>query len=259
MSARLQFHGAAVRLLPNIPRYLETSAELLQQRERQLGITFPAAVSEWYSLEGAVEILERYSNADSAFAIEQLGEPFDDWYGGGPRDFLSDKLLLFMHENQGVCNWAIKLTGVDDPPVVVEVDTSPDEKWLACADRFSTFVYCQIRDHLRPSVGVAAQEIELSEEDLRFLQSNFGEVHRTYGWPGRVNYRFESENAAILIWDGKDRGVDWLVSASSTPALKNVLTRIWACGSLAESLYGDGEAHEVLQELRSRAKTGQTR
>jgi hypothetical protein len=252
MSSQLKYHRDAAKLLPHMPRFSESAAELVEQREARLGIRFPESVREWYSLEGAVQLLERYSNDDSAFAVDELGEPFDDWYGGGQKDFLSNKLLLFMHENQGVCNWAIKLNGDPDPAVVVEVDTAPDAKWLHCTDRFSTFVWCQIWDHSQLAVGVSAQEIELSEHDLCFLRSNFQELHTTYGWPGSVNYRFKSENAAILIWDGEDRGVDWFVSASTATGLKKLLDKLWLCGDLARSIYGDGEADEVVRELRSR-------
>jgi hypothetical protein len=253
MNVQLKYHRDAAKLLPRMPRFSKSSEELVEQREQQLGIRFPESVREWYSLEGAVQLLEQYSNDDLAFPIEELAEPFDDWYGGGPKDFLSERLLLFMHENQGVCNWAIRLDSGPDPAVVVEVDTAPDAKWLACTDHFSTFVWCQIWDHSQHAVGVSAQEIKLSEPDLSFLRSNFQELHTTYGWPGSVNYRFKSEYSAILIWDGKDRGVDWFVSAPSASELNKLLAKIWHCGDLAQSMYGNAEAEEVLWELRGRA------
>jgi len=255
MSVQLKYHRDAAKMLPRMPRISKSSAELVKHREQQLGITFPESVREWYSLAGAVQVLERYSNDDDAFPVEELGKPFDDWYGGGPKDFLSENLLLFMHENQGVCNWAIKLDGGPDPAVVVEVDTAPDADWLPCTDRFSVFVWSQIWDHSQRAVGVSAQEIELSEQDFRFLTRNCQQLHTTYGWPGSVNYRFKSEDAAILIWDAKDRGgVDWFVSAPSVSGLRKLLAKIWHCGSLAKSMYGtDAKAQEVLQELRSRA------
>jgi hypothetical protein len=255
---QLKYHGDAVRLLPRIPEFSKSAAKLVQQRELQMRVCFPDSVREWYSLEGAAQILAQYSNDDLAVDIEDLGETFDDWYGGGPRDFLADKLLLFMHENQGVSNWAIRLDGSEDPPVVVEVDTAPNAIWLTCADRFSTFVCCQIWDHLRLGMRVSAQEIELSERDLRFLESNFHRLHTTYGWPGRVNYRFESRNASILIWDGKDRGVDWFLSAPTASELEDLLGTVWRCGNLAESMYGDGVAEEVLRRMRSGAAEHRT-
>ncbi len=253
MNTHTNYHRDAIKLLAKPPCFSQSAAEALQRREEQLGILFPASVREFYSLDGAVQLLRRYSNDDDPFDIDQLGEPFDDWYNGGPKDFLAEKLLLFMHENQGVCNWAINLDSGPDPAVVVEVDTAPNAEWLPCTDRFSTFVWCQIWDHSQLAVGVSAQEIELSEHDVRFLRSNFQELHTTYGWPGSVNYRFKSEHAAILIWDGKDRGVDWFVSAPSASELTKVLAKIWHCGDLAQSMYGDAEAEEVLRHLRRRA------
>jgi hypothetical protein len=254
MTFQLKYHRDAVALLGRAPASSNSAIDLLRQREDQLGVTFPASVREWYSLEGAVQILEQYSNADSPFEIEKLGEPFDNWYGGGPKDFLSEKMLLFMHENQGVCNWAIRLDNDADPPVVVEVDTAPNAKWLTCADRFSTFVWCQIWDHSQLAMGVSAQETDFFESDLHFLQSNFHQLPTTYGWPGSVNYRFKSEDATILIWDGRDRGVDWFLSSPSPSKLKDLLAKIWHCGNLAESMYGDGQAEEVLRQLRGGAE-----
>lgn len=253
MSVQLKYHCDAVKLLRRAPSFSNSAADLLRKREKQLRIKFPASVAEWYSLKGAVQILARYSNDDSPFEIEEFGEPFKDWYGGGPKDFLSENLLLFMHENQGVCNWAIRLDGGADPPVVVEVDTAPNAEWLPCADCFSTFVWCQIWDRSQLAVGVSAQEIELVKRDIRFLQSNFHQLYTTYGWPGNVNYRFKSEKAAILIWDAKDRGVDWFLSAQTASDLKELLAKVWNCGTLAESMYGDGEANDVLTQLRNAA------
>jgi hypothetical protein len=253
MAVQLKYHHEAVKLLPHLPEFSTFAADLLRQRAEQLRITFPASVREWYSLEGAVQFLYLYSNDDSPLKIEELGEPFDDWYGGGPKNFLSEKLLLFMQENQGVCNWAIRLDDGPDPPVVVEVSTAPNPEWLPCADSFSTFVWSQIWDRSQHEVDVSAQEIELLEVDLRFLRSNFHQLHTTYGWPGSVNYRFESKNATILIWDGKDRGVDWFLSAPSAAELKELLAKVWHCGNLAESMYGDVVAEKVLSQMRAGA------
>jgi hypothetical protein len=261
MAVQLKYHRDAVKLLCNAPAFSYSAADLLRKREEQLRIKFPASVTEWYSLEGAVRILAQYSNDNSPFKIEELGEPFQDWYGGGPRDFLSDKLLLFMHENQGVCNWAIRLEDSADPAdphVVVEVDSAPNAIWLTCADRFSTFIWCQIWDHSQLAVGVSAQETELIERDLRFLQSNFHQLPTTYGWPGRVNYRFESEKAAILIWDTQGRGSDWFLSAPTASDLKELLSKVWHCGNLSESMFGDGVANEILKKMRNGAALQKT-
>ena len=247
-----KYHGAALALLPKPPRFSESAAQALQEREEQLGIVFPESLCEWYSLDDAVGILGSYTADASVVDISQLGEPFEHWYDRGPKDFLSEKLLVFMHENQGVCNWAIKLTGDPDPPVVNEETSAPGAIWLPCADSFSTFIWCQIWDRVGPeSVGVFAQDRELSPKDLSFLKSSFHQLPTTKAWPGRSNYRFENDDGKIIIWDGEDRGMaDWFIYARTTPGLKRLLEKIWHCGRLAESLYGDGEGERVLTEMR---------
>lgn len=253
-SSTATYHRDALSLALEAPQFSEDASAAIREREVALGITFPDSVREWYSLDDAVGRLERYSNSDHAVPINELGTPFGDWYGGGPRDFVAEGLLLFMQENQGVCNWAFKLDGEPDPAVVVEVDTAPDAAWLPCADQFSTFVRCQVWDR-RPdyATGVAAQEEELSRFDLAYLRSHFREMPVTCGWPGHTNYRFENEHGGILIWDGgADRGVDWSIGSRSSSELHALLTQIWRCGKLSKSLYGNqADADSILELLRA--------
>jgi hypothetical protein len=251
MADELRFHRNVASLLREMPPVSRASVELIAQSEEQLGIRFPKSVREWYSLDGAVNILERHSNCDSPVGIRDLGKPFDDWYGGGPRDFVSEKLLVFMHENQGVCNWVIVLDGSSDPPIVVEVDTAPNDKWLPCSEHFSTFVWCQIWDHTSHSFGVMAQETELADVDIEYLASCFPRNPTTFGWPGKTNYRFGAQDSGILIWDGEDSGVDWHLSARTSHGLSKLIEKVWHCGELATTLYGDGESAEVLRAVRS--------
>jgi hypothetical protein len=252
----LKYHRDALRLALEAPRQSDNALAAIRERETELGITFPDSVREWYSLDDAVARLERYSNADRAVPVSELGTPFDDWYDGGPRDFVGEGLLLFMQENQGVCNWAIRLDGEADPAVVVEVDTAPDAVWLPCSDRFSTFVWCQIWDR-RPdyATGAAAQEEVFSPTDLAFLRSQYRELPATFGWPGHTNYRFENQHGGILIWDGgEDRGVDWLIGSPGPSDLKTLLKHILPCGTLAQSLHANQvDADRILATLRAQA------
>ena len=252
----LTYHRDVVTLLPKPPAFSASAAKLLDQRERELGIRFPASVREWYSLERAVDLLRQHSNSDEPVAADKLGEPFADWYGGGRRDFVADGLLVFMCENQGVCNWALRLDGNSDPEVVVEVDTAPNDEWLHCTDNFSTFAYCQIWDHRHAwvladgGISVAAQELALAEADLRFLKANFLQRPSTYGWPGKTNHRFEGQGGGILIWEGSDQA-DWFASAKTPASLRALLSQVWHCGNLAETLYDLApEAAAVLRALR---------
>ena len=88
----------AVALLPALPPFSGTAAEAFDRRGRERGIRFPDAVREWYSFDGAVDLLRHYSNADHPLPIEKFGEPLPNSYGGGPRDFLTQGLVVFMRE-----------------------------------------------------------------------------------------------------------------------------------------------------------------
>jgi hypothetical protein len=206
-----------------------------------------------------------------------LGRAFSDW---SPEhdpakpdrldDFVRAGLLVVMIENQGVCTWAVKLDGSDDPAVVVEVDSrrsgaTPSEvRWEPCAVSFSTFMYCRawdegcsLTDKPDKLVMAFAQDKALAPGDLEFLQSHFSEGPRTHGHPRATNYRFFTGNSAILIWDQGDyeRGgaADWWLAASSDEALLDVLHKVWHCGSLRETLYAnDPHSQAVLDQLKRR-------
>jgi hypothetical protein len=201
-----------------------------------------------------------------------LGREVSDWYTerddpAKPHqldEFIRAGLLVVMIENQGVCTWAVKLDGADDPPVVVEVDSrrsasSPSEvRWEPCAVSFSTFMYCRAWDHgLNGKLVMAfAQDKALAPSDLEFLHSHFSEGPRTHGHAGATNYRFFTDSSAILIWDQEDyeRGgaADWWLVASSEEALRDLLHTVWHCGSLNETLYANDRHSQAVLDLLKR-------
>jgi hypothetical protein len=73
-------------------------------RGRELGIQIPAAVAEWYAIDGAAEYLAEHSTNDIV-PIEELG------LAAGGRDLAARRLLLAV-ENQYCCDWVVSL-----PPV----------------------------------------------------------------------------------------------------------------------------------------------
>ncbi len=246
---KLRFHQAAVDLLPKPPKFSAKAAQALDRREKKLGIRFPAAVREWYSLEGADELLRKYSNADFPIALADLGMPLKNWYGLPSRDFVPAKLLLLMNENQGVANWAVRLEGGDDPEVVVEVDTAPHEVWHPHAETFSTFIYTRIWDWRDSPLGLSAQDTETGAADLEFLRAQFKEGPRTWCHPGRTNYRFAGEAGSILLWEGEGQ-TDWFLRAESEEALEALVRQVLDRGGLRTSLYGnDDRASTVLARL----------
>jgi hypothetical protein len=206
--------------------------------------------------------------------VQDLGRPFWDWlypehdHSAEPHQLdglVQAGLLVVMIENQGVCTWAVKLDGSDDPPVVVEVDSinsadSPSEvRWEPCAASFSTFLYCRAWDHgcwlTGEPVVAFAEDKALAPGDLKFLQSHFSEGPRTHGHPGATNYRFFTGNSAILIRDQGDYegggAADWILGASSDEALLNLVHSVWHCGSLRETLCAnDPRSRAVLDRLK---------
>jgi hypothetical protein len=253
MSSR--FHQEALQRLaiPHLPDV--TRAAALTQRAAALGVKLPASFVEWYAMRDGIELLARNSNTDDPVAIEELGESLE-WRWDVTHDLVQEEgLLLFMVENQAVCIWALRLDAGDDPPVVVARD--PDLEWRACAERFSTFIGCQVWDHHEVlsedarRILLAAQASALEEKDLAFLRSRFSENPTTHGWPGDNQYRFERGDARVLIWDSEDQA-DWWVSATTEASLASLARELWGCAGLSGFLYSnDLRGQRVLQSLRS--------
>jgi len=84
-------------------------------------------VREWYEQEDACRLLLYYSNGDPLLEIAELCAPLHDTHRGGPHDLFARGLLPFRFENQGVCVWAVQLSGSDDPPVVVDLEIRGQE------------------------------------------------------------------------------------------------------------------------------------
>lgn len=248
---RLRFHQAAVELLPEAPQFSPENANLLDAREKKLGIAFPAAVREWYSLEGPDDLLREHSNADFPTALGDLGEPIPDWYGSGTRDFVAQKLLHVLNENQGSANWAVRLDGGDDPEVVVEVETAPDEVWLPHVEKFSAFIFTRIWDWRLYPFQLQARDGKLESRDLGFLRKNLQEGPRTYHWPGRTNHRFTGPGGRVLVWDDEEGQADWHLLAESEGGLEALARTVWGCGGLKGSLQAsDDRAAGVLKKIR---------
>ena len=234
----LKYHQKTFNLLRKKPVISSEAVNLVNQYENKFGIKLPAAVREWYSLDGAVDILEKICSI-IPISINISEQKFSNWYDSGPYDFISNGLLLIAREVQGVANWAIKLDGTDDPPVLIEVDTAPNMIWNTYIEHFSDFIYVTVWDSfydLSPrELTLSAQDKKISNRDLDFLKHNFNQECCTHYWPGQNNYRFFKEDKCILIWDGKDEA-DWFIWAKSKDSLRELVKIILDCGTLRETL-----------------------
>lgn len=141
--ASLHFHQELFDGLGLEPRVSQQSLAVIAEREKVCGVKFPAAVTEWLSLEGVFELFRNHTNEDGLVtnntkdarqALARLGNPEETSQGW----------LRVAVENQGVVAWYVKLDGSEDPPVFHNNDdwSSPlgQVKWVACADRFSTYL-----------------------------------------------------------------------------------------------------------------------
>jgi hypothetical protein len=264
----LRFQAATFELIGIGPRLSRTALALWKRRERACGITFPASVREWYTFGGPK--LGRHigcgRRTDYMLSLRELGEPISDWYGKPNADFVHAGLLLVICENQGVCNWAVVLDGSEDPPVVVEVDSSDKAKslakirWERCAASFSLFLQSRAWDHghsLRhPRLALCAHDAPLTPRDLRLLRATFSEGPQTFGHPGVKNYRFYAEDCSLIIWDGEGRTgqSDWFLLAASDQAMMRLLRQVGRCGALVQTLYADADdlrSARLLERVRA--------
>jgi hypothetical protein len=251
------FHAPALERLRLDYSPEPAAMRALMKRGGELGISIPASFVEWFGMRDGVALLRRCSNGDHPLALDRLGEPCE-WRWDEPHDLVRNGLLHFMVENQAVSIWAIRLDAGDDPPVLVARD--PELEWRACADRFSTFIGCQVWDHLEvlgdatgDSAGILllqAQDEELRDADLALLRQRFDQRPTTHGWPGDHQYRFELDEGHVLLWDGEGQA-DWFVAARSEAGLARVVRKVWGCGRLRETFYtNDDGALNVLKSLR---------
>ena len=82
---------------------------LVEERERALGIRFPASVREWSSLGEAMALLPGYRTMDHPVLPGELGAVVRDWHGTGPQDPVATRLLVCLSENQHVAQCAARL------------------------------------------------------------------------------------------------------------------------------------------------------
>jgi hypothetical protein len=235
----LKYHQATFDLLAIEPHVSPEAVEHLKQVEQRLGQPLPAAVREWYALQYAVAILARYSNEDHPLSIQKLGNQDLSMYKYSQERLLAEGMLVFLIENQAVCYWAVWLDGSDDPPVVVGIVGSTAIRWDIHAEHFSTFVYTRVWD-FQPWVDTCcylyAHDQLLAPADLTILRSQFREGPQTYAWPATISYRFSRDGQRTVIWNDEHRQADWSLWASSEQGLHELVSTVWHCGTLAETL-----------------------
>jgi hypothetical protein len=251
----VDYHEKALDLLPDPLNLSPTAIALLDERERALGIHIPAALRAWYSLAGALRVIQPHPNTDHVLPISQLGRQERSW-SGESEDPVTEGLLVLIHENQGACRWAVALDAGDDHPVLVQL-TSEGSAWRVYADSLSVFIFTLIWDQWGPfdhtASGCRLQAIgdDADPQILARLRQEYSELYSTYFWPRRFNYRFtDSAGSRILLMEDEHQ-TDWYVWGSNQMGLRQLLHKIWGYGTVAHLLDPLGScAAEVLAELR---------
>ena len=133
------YHQLSLELLREQPNVQPEVARALDEREQACGVRFPAALREWYSLDGAAE---RWKKLDEGEPVppEKLGEPvlglcWPDRYLDG----LAEGRLIFLVRYRHCL--AVDLNEVHDSAVVASGLPPYDSPWSLVAPRFSEFVY----------------------------------------------------------------------------------------------------------------------
>jgi len=236
----LQFHARTFALLQKHPAYAPGADIALTALEKRIHTPLPAALWEWYSMEDALDILNRYSNTDPALPPSQM-RLITTHDTPRPRHFLT-----FRHENQGVCTWAIELDGSDDPPVFVDYDTDFHDP-IDCSAPFSTHLYTCVWDWAKVvhRCFIQAQNGPLSEYALTFLRSRFTAGPITYGFPGDTQYRFLRGDECVLVWT-RGELADWHLATDTITTLATLIRTLWPLDGLNISLWSHTPVGQAL-------------
>ncbi len=254
----LKYYQSTFDLLKLKPRILESNVDLLKRQEKKLGRHIPESVIEWYSLEGSIDLMRKYSNDDypeevHSFKIIEIEE---------------GEVISIMTENQAVCEWVLKIDDSKDPPVLVKVDGSLGHKgkWQIYSNHFSEFIYSIVFDHINqfyPTITAFSCEM-MNEQEYTDIKKTFIEDLITYGWPSEIQLRFynKERNQFILVWNkyecGNDLCSDWFFWGTTKEDLFKLLEIVLPYKrNLFEGLDAykeDGE--EILSKFKNKYPSG---
>ena len=101
-------------------------AAILDKAEKRLGVSIPESLRAYYEIAGN----ERKFNR----SMQRFLSP-SNW-------FIDQKQLVFLDENQSVCQWgvSIKSKGAKDPKVSKGIDHGDDTEWHKEHNQCSIFI-----------------------------------------------------------------------------------------------------------------------
>ncbi len=231
------FHQRTLELADRRRETVAHSEAIVRELEAALRQAIPASFRELLVSNLWPNLLTEFSNCDQPIELRDMLRPQCRKHSA-----VGAGVLPFMVENQGVCTWAIRLQGADDPEVLVEVDSGEPPEWQPAAPTFSEWLNCQVHDHILVQRALfAAQAEPLTTAMLADLERTFSVGPRTYGWPTPVVHRFSNSAGAILLWAGDDQ-CDWWVAPTSLDQARDLLDALPPSGGF------DGCSYELKPE-----------
>ena len=193
----------------------------VEEAESRLGVVLPEAVRQWYARSDAIQLTNR-----------------QDWLVELPRlksiPHASGSLLVFMNENQGVCNWAVPLGSDPNPDVLINVDK---RGWEPYGATFSQAIFCQLWDWQNYSIHAWADADELTAAALATLAGGFRALPVTRVWPLEKNIRLEGDSKSLLLWTAPGM-CQFNLRAHSPEAFQDLLDLTWEYEGVSQRLDG---------------------
>ncbi|MEW6492474.1 MAG: hypothetical protein AB1589_08185 [Cyanobacteriota bacterium] len=77
---KLRYHQKIFDFLNIKPTISSSALQVIEERETECGTTFPLAVKEWYSIEGAIKLFEE-NTEHYLTPLEELGNSEEIFHG----------------------------------------------------------------------------------------------------------------------------------------------------------------------------------
>lgn len=245
----LKYHHAIFDLLDLEPVISPAAQAIIAQREAVCGITFPASIKEYFSLEGAADLFASKTTPDVLVPLEELGEPEE----------VAQGYLKVAYENQSVVIWFVQLIGSDNPPVFHDNNQYflttghwephkefSDIDWHFESATFTNFIYDTLSQYhfegVNTGLRLVAEDKTPNSEMLDHLRSLYQEGPST-DLPKVKVHRFYTKHGLILI-ASHGEGIalskaTWTLDADSPQALEDFVKSLWHFGTLSQTLKPD--------------------
>jgi len=177
---------------------------IIQQAESRLGIKLPEALKEFYALMGNLEIFT------SSFECFMTPDELE----------YEDSMLIFLDENQGVCQWAVNI--IDDEDATVYMVTINDDKPIWHSEEVTLEEFLKVVMYLQYAEGGCEYGYAVYESDFEDRQA-FEVFHAetTADWEKVVDHNgfVAYQKKSTLIWyfsDSKGQMEDILYASTQT-------------------------------------------